>query len=405
MALRKLEPELHARDAGMSAHMLKLASEDNMSSRMSMAGQNIWDTFFARMLLSLLAVALPFFIIAGLLPNLLAPWGIGPELLATVLLVAITGLAARLLIRPVIALSRAAAQVESGDLSVRVKPGGSNEIRLLGQTFNSMLERLAAMFFSLRGEVADSAADLATAAEELASATLEQTAAATQTSSSMEELSRGTLSIAETAAVVSTQAHEVQAKIAMATAELKVAADRVMVLAQRVGDIEGVLLLINDIADQTNLLALNAAIEAARAGDAGRGFAVVADEVRRLAERSKAAAAQIAKLVEGAQEQTAATVMAVERRGEQMALWLAMVGSMAEASRRVQLATQEQRSTVDVATVAIEQIAQGSRSVAATAQGIALAASRQGQLAANLAWSTNYRSALGQSTEIERGLQ
>jgi methyl-accepting chemotaxis protein len=259
-------------------------------------------------------------------------------------------------------------------------------MRLLGQTFNAMLERLSDMSFGLRGEVAESAANLATVAEQLAAATLEQTTAATQTSSSMEELARSTIAIAETAVGVTAQAGEVQAKMTIAKSELKESGENVMALAHRVGEIEGILVTINDIADQTNLLALNAAIEAARAGEAGRGFAVVADEVRRLAERSKAAASQIAKLVEGAQIQSQSSVMSVETRGRQLEQWLAMTGAMAEASGKVQLATQQQRASVDEAVVAIELIAVGSRSVATTAQGIALAAARQGELAAGLAW-------------------
>jgi methyl-accepting chemotaxis protein len=362
-----------------------------------------WDSFFARMLAGMLAVALPFFIIAGLVPNVLARLGVGVEVLATVLLVAMTGVVARLMIHPVIALSRVAARVESGDLSARVVPGGSGEMRLLGQTFNAMLERLGGMLFRLRGEVAESAAELAAAAEELAAATLEQTTAASQTSASMEELSRSTASIADTAAAVATQAADVQARIAMTQGELKMSRERVAELAQRVGEIEGILVLINDIADQTNLLALNAAIEAARAGDSGRGFAVVADEVRRLAERSKAAAAQIGTLVEGAQSQTRATVMSVESRSRQLEQWLAIMGTMADSSGQVRLATQLQLTAVAQAVLASGLIAASSRSVATTAQGIALAASRQGELAADIARSTDERVSRDDESEADRG--
>jgi methyl-accepting chemotaxis protein len=354
-----------------------------------------WDSFFVRMLVTLFAVGLPFVIVGRQIRHALVGWGTGVDVVGIVLLVAVTAATTRLVMRPIAALSRAAARAEAGDLTARVVPGGGGEIRLLGQTFNSMLERLAGMRFRLRGEVAESAAGLAMAAEHLAAATLEQTMAATQTSSTMEELSRGTVSIAETAAQVATQAGDLRAKIATAQTDIKQNGEKMVELAHRIGDIEAILALIDDIADQTNLLALNAAIEAARAGDAGRGFGVVADEVRRLAERSKAAAAQIATLVDAAQVQSRSTVMAVELRGLQITDWLQTMATMAESSGAVQLATQQQRSNVEQAMVAIEGLAQGSRSVAATAQEIALAASRQGALSAEVAWSETEESSRG----------
>ncbi|HZK72979.1 MAG TPA: methyl-accepting chemotaxis protein [Clostridia bacterium] len=307
------------------------------------------------------------------------------QALSSVLLIGFAILVAILTTRPIVALARVAASVEAGDLSARVNLKGGGEIRLLGNAFNAMVERLSSVLLRLRGEVTESATKLSAAAEQLASATFEQTTAATATSASMEEVARSSASIADTVDRVAIQASEAQTNLELAQTDLKASGDRTLALAGRVNEIEGILELINDIADQTNLLALNAAIEAARAGDAGRGFAVVADEVRRLAERSKAAAAQIAKLVEGAQAQSSETVMALEKGVKQMERGLAMMRAMTEVSGQVQLASQQQRSSTQEVVLAIEHIAEGSRSVAATAQEIAFAAARQGELAAALA--------------------
>jgi methyl-accepting chemotaxis protein len=67
-----------------------------------------------------------------------------------------------------------------------------------------------------------------------------------------------------------------------------------------------------DVAEQSNVLALNAAIEAAKAGPAGRGFTVVAFEMRRLAEQSRAAAAQVKAILADIARSTRQAVTAAE---------------------------------------------------------------------------------------------
>jgi methyl-accepting chemotaxis protein len=262
-----------------------------------------------------------------------------------------------------------------------------DEIGQLTGALATWQESVGGALYRLRSELASSVTTLSVAAQELASVTLEQTTAATATSANMDLLARSSEEIAVKIDRVALQAGQTRSSLELAQADLRASGDRTLALAGRVDEIEGILQLINDIADQTNLLALNAAIEAARAGDAGRGFAVVADEVRRLAERCKAASADIARLVAGAQAQSSDTIMALEKGVKQMERGLAMMQEMSDLSAQVQAATQQQRSSTAEFVVALESMAEGSRSVAGTAQEIASAAASQGQLAADLAGS------------------
>jgi methyl-accepting chemotaxis protein len=233
-------------------------------------------------------------------------------------------------------------------------------------------------------EVTDRSAALSSSSEELAATSSEQTAAVAETSATMEELARAAASIADTVDQVAGQTAETRSNLELAEADIETSSQRTLALAERAKDISRILELITEIAEQTNLLALNAAIEAARAGDAGRGFAVVADEVRRLAERSKASATDIAAIVDSVQEETNATVMAMEQGARQMQGSFSLVERVTEAAMQVRLTTQQQRSATEQVVATIEQLTATSRQVTVTAQEIASASSALASLASGL---------------------
>ncbi len=89
-------------------------------------------------------------------------------------------------------------------------------------------------------------------------------------------------------------------------------AQSILTLSEQTQAIGMIIATVNDLADQSNLLALNAAIEAARAGEQGRSFAVVAQHVRGLAERSKAATAQVRAILSEIQKAAQDAVLVTE---------------------------------------------------------------------------------------------
>jgi methyl-accepting chemotaxis protein len=304
-------------------------------------------------------------------------WSLVIEIIGILLIV---GFAIRLTqstIGPIANLSRLAKRVEGGDLSVRYRATGNREMRVMGAAFNAMLDRLS----QVRAEARVSATRLSTAAGDLSSATADQTKATAATSISIDKLAKTSITIADSVDRANVQVDEIVSSLELAQTDLKASRERTLVLVGQVGEIDRILDLINDIADQTNLLALNAAIEAARAGDAGRGFAVVADEVRRLAERSKAAAAEIVKLVAGTQAQSSDTVLALEKGVSQMERGMVLMQAITEPLDVVQLATHQQRDSAHEVVMAIGLIAEGSLRVATTAREIAAAAAGQSLLA------------------------
>jgi methyl-accepting chemotaxis protein len=163
-------------------------------------------------------------------------------------------------------------------------------------------------------------------------------------------------------------------------------AQSISILTERAEQITRTLNVITEIASQTNLLALNAAIEAARAGDSGRGFSVVAEEIRKLAEGSRKSAVEIDRIIRDVQKDTRAAAAAIEAMGlsvkqgnestsEVLQIFTAISSSSDQTfgdSQKIQIATIEQKSSIETVVRNFDQIVVVAEETAAGTQQVAM---------------------------------
>ncbi|HYK83308.1 MAG TPA: methyl-accepting chemotaxis protein [Gemmatimonadales bacterium] len=237
----------------------------------------------------------------------------------------------------------ALAQVERGDLTVRVRDDELDELGYLGVSVNRTTDAIAGIV----REVQRQAQDLATMAQQLAAAAQQLQAASQEISATTQQLSTGTeqqrqlighgRADSEAAASVASQLHvraqEAERQIAGVAQqarrhgeEIARASELLVTLVSHLDQVSkaagtleqgwreiGKLVdAITRIASQTDLLALNAAIEAARAGEHGLGFRVVAGEVRKLAEQSTRSAEEVRGRVRQTQDQITEVLAAMQ---------------------------------------------------------------------------------------------
>ena len=221
-------------------------------------------------------------------------------------------------------------------------------------------------------------------ADGLAATAEESSSQATTVAAASEQASGNVQTVAtaseELGSSIQEIARQVQEQTAMASEASDSAGDsrrQVQGLANQAQAIGEVIELITSIAEQTNLLALNATIEAARAGDAGKGFAVVASEVKSLASQTAKATEQIAHQIKAIQEQTGATVTAIEMITNK-------IQTMAEISSAIASSVEQQNAATQEIGRNVHEAAQGTQQVSETIEGVSQAARETGSAAADV---------------------
>ncbi|MCC2606815.1 methyl-accepting chemotaxis protein [Planctobacterium marinum] len=275
-------------------------------------------------------------------------------------------------------------EIAQGNLAEEVTTAYPQSMLGSIQKMRLTLSGIVANIVSAAAELTNQAGQLAIGSGEIYNAAQSQATLTQQTHNRLDALQQVTLKVTDIAARTEENSSQTvnyanQGRTAIAESfaamesvskTVNETVTQIRQLEERTKQIGGITSVISGISEQTNLLALNAAIEAARAGESGRGFAVVADEVRNLAKRTGEATAEIEVMLGQVQEETAASVAAMEKTQPQVesgttliqeaAQLLLQINEQASDSldrvKDVVAMTAEQKSAINEASEAMREI-------------------------------------------------
>jgi len=280
-----------------------------------------------------------------------------------------------------------------GDLSRRIILKSEDELSELAGSFNTFA-----------GKIRDVVADVILIADDLASVSAEvsastvsfsensqnQASSAEEVSASTEEVSHEVEFIAELAVRQSSslstlkgkineltleiqelslkinQSHDITASMAHNSGEgIKALSDlneSMKLIRSSSGEMDKIVMMINEISDRINLLSLNAAIESARAGEAGRGFAVVADEISKLADQTAGSIKDINTLIKKNFEEINRSMDRLEAANSKISGIIAGVDSIDSIINNLVAATEKQvkaNETVNITASEMMEMSEG----------------------------------------------